>query len=316
MRLSSGDTAYIALNSGTTGQEYVTPPFNPDLHEQTSDGTVIWASIGIGDVPIGGTPGNVNGSNYFPTDRGQRSIQHLICRARARLRYASRAVTTSFDCSYARGVELTLRKSATLHDPRLPGGLVLGKITGIDMLADNGAFITHVTMQSALGQGVAVEEVPGENTYVTDGYVSNGYQLRLGVVHMLPVVGDVGFSPPTPIPDEDGISFPLTKPMITVSEFFYTGAPNIQSAIASMAKAAQITQQPAHSFDESIQQQTQARLASANSVSSQIQQNPSWYDLVLKPLNGAGAFNHVYHVNCTKLVLPKMIDLQSESNSP
>jgi len=314
LALPTGSAFFVATTGGTTGAQHVIPPFNNNLNATTSDGSVVWTNIGSGSIPIGGTPGNVIGGSYFASDRGQWSVQHLICRARARLRYASRAVTTSFDTSFARGIGLTLRKSVTLHDPRLPGGIVLGKITGVEMSADQGVFTTRVTMQSALGKATEVVEVPGEPTYVADGYVTDGYQQRTGHVVLLPVASDVGYSPLVPIADEDGVRFPLDKNMIVVSEGFIGSTLEeqetaVKSAFRSMANAAQITQQPPTSFDQSIYQQTQAQLASANSVPYQLQQHPRYYELELKPLNGNGAFNHVYHLKCTTLALPKMIDL-------
>jgi hypothetical protein len=149
---------------------------------------------------------------------------------------------------------------------------------------------------------------------VADGYVTDGYQQRTGHVVLLPVASDVGYSPLVPIADEDGVRFPLDKNMIVVSEGFIGSTLEeqetaVKSAFRSMANAAQITQQPPTSFDQSIYQQTQAQLASANSVPYQLQQHPRYYELELKPLNGNGAFNHVYHLKCTTLALPKMIDL-------
>ncbi len=131
--LPDGVTYYIATTGGTTGD--VLPVFNSTLHDTTTDGTVVWTSIGAGVIPIGGTPGNVTASTYFGQDLGRPSLEHLIMRARARLRYASRCVSATFTCSYLKGTELTLRKSVTLHDYRLPGGLILGKVTGVQHVA-------------------------------------------------------------------------------------------------------------------------------------------------------------------------------------
>jgi hypothetical protein len=316
--LPDGKTYFIATTGGTTGAQYVIPNFNNTLHATTADNTVVWTAIGSGDIPVGGTPGNVTGSTYFGQDRGHRSIEHLICRARTRLRYASRAVTSQFQCSYLRGTELTLRKSATLHDYRLPGGLILGKVTGIEMVADGGTFSTNVTIQSSVGFGETVTSEIGDPTFVADGYVAPHYQVRTNVIVLPPTLSDVGYSPLVPIADEDGIRFPLEKNMLVVSESFIDngGAVAVGAGLEAMRTAAvQQATIPVTSISDDEEKQRAIALTQSNSVTEQLKRHPSWYDLVLKPINGNGAFNHVYHIKCTTLALPKMIDMQEESTS-
>jgi hypothetical protein len=315
MTLPSGNAFFIATTGGTTGPAHVIPPFGTTV---VNDGTVVWTPFGVGEIPVGGTPGNVTASTFFCQDRGRISIEYLICRARVLLRYASRCVTTQFQCTYARGIELTLRKSATLHDYRLPGGLVLGKITGTELIASGGEFTCNVTIQSSVGYGAAVEEVEGDPLYVADGYVNVNYQLHDGVVIILQTVSDVGYTPLLPVPDEDGIRFPLEKSMFVVSEEFMDNDQTsaIYSGLSSMRSAANPNSLGfGGSLEEDAAKQMALAVLQSNSVSEQLKRTPNWYDLVLKPLNGNGSFNHVYHLKCTTLSIPAMIDLQEEATS-
>lgn len=320
MSVPDGTTYYVATTGGTTGMVHVIPPFDTTLYSTTSDGTVVWTAVGTGVIPVGGTPGNVTASTYFCQDRGRMSVEYLICCARARLRFASRCVSTQFQCSFLRGIELTLRKSVTLHDPRIPGGLLLGKITGTTLIADGGAFTCSVTVQSSVGHGTAIEEVTGDPTYAADGYMTEGYQSYSDHVAVVQTISDVGYSPLVPLSDEDGIRFPLEKNMFVVSEIFrdddQTSA--INTGMEAAAKAANPGNLPmSGGIGDFADEQMQRELAllQSNGISDQLKMHPNWYDLVLKPINGNGSFNHVYHLKCTDLVLPKMIDLEEESTS-
>jgi hypothetical protein len=315
--IPDGKTYFVATTAGTTGARYVVPNFDTDLHATTTDGTVVWTAVGIGEIPVGGTPGNVTGGTYFGSDRGfNASVPYLLCRARARLRFASRCVSTTFQTSWERGLDLSLRKSVTLHDYRIPGGLMTGKITNVEMIASGGAFFTNVTIMSSVGREQVLSEVPGDPLYVDEGYVGAGYQTYENTVLLLPVVSDVGYSPLVPQPDEDGITFPMSKSMIVVNEGYYGDLDDqvagILTAFASMRSAADTLTQPTSSVSEMVLHQNQAKLLNSNSVGFQLQQNPRWYQLEMKPLNGRGVFNKVYHLECTTLQLPRMIDMEEE----
>jgi len=151
------------------------------------------------------------------------------------------------------------------------GGLILGKITGVEMTADAGTFITQVTIQSALGYGTTVVEVPGIPTYVADGYVTNGYQMREGQrgrccrpCRMSATRHWRRYR------DEDGIRFPAGQVHDRCFGSFYgedqRGA--IRSAFASMATAAQATTTARTEFQPEHPAADQAALANANSVST------------------------------------------------
>ncbi len=315
--LPDGFSYFVATTGGATGPKYVIPDFAgaADIGDTVTDGDVTWQKVAVGRIPIGGLVGNVTGYSYFGTDDGKLAIAHGICRARAKLRYASRAVSSSFECSYLRGIAVSLRKSATLHDSeRLPGGLVLGKFTSSELIADaeTGEFTCKNEIGSAVGRATVIVEVEGDPMYVDDDYVEDDYQQRSGEIIFVPELSDVAYSPIRPEPDEDGISWPLTKAMLVQSEQVMGsgGADAVAEAIKSLQQASQLDGQP-----DSAELQFEKARNGANSLSQLLQESPTWYDLVLKPLNGRGSFNRVYHVKCTNLSIPRMIDLEAEASS-
>lgn len=126
-------------------------------------------------------------SAYLKTDRGVQSVDYLMARARAELIDHARAVNVTFTVPFRYLPDVTLRKSAILYDPRLPGGQALGKIIAYSATGDtqSGLFSLTVTIACAIGYGNPVEAVAGDPVYVEDGYVAAGYQQREGAVNLL-----------------------------------------------------------------------------------------------------------------------------------
>jgi hypothetical protein len=318
--LPDGRTYFITPNGGVTGALGLIPPFgsHTGLHDSLSDNGVTWISIGSGDIPAGGTPGNVWARSYFAGDRGRQSLEYLIAVQRARMLNRARAVELSWDCSFERGVSVTCRKTGTLHDSRIPGGVGLGKIVNAELtvVGDTGEAITHLTAGCAVGYGSAVEEVAGEPVYVDTDYVADDYQQFTGQTVVLPTLTDVGYSPPIAAPDDDGLVFPLDKAQIVVSEGIKGSLDAqraaIMSSFASMAKAAQIGQLPVGSIAQSVLNQQIEILANANSVSRALQRNAIYYDAQIKPVN-AGPFFDLYKITTTKLQAPQGINLEAAS---
>ena len=152
--LPSGRSYFMATTAGQSGAQYLIPPFNETLHASTADNTVIWTCIGAGEIPAGGYPGEVHAATYFATDRGRSSLEYLSCLVRAKLLYRARCIEITFDCDYARGTALTTRKTATLHDPRIAGGVALGKIKGAELsVSDTGVAGCRVTIACCVGKG-------------------------------------------------------------------------------------------------------------------------------------------------------------------
>ena len=124
---------------------------------------------------------------------------------------SGRAVTVSWDCSFERAKQLSCRKNALLHDPRLPGGQAQGKIVKYSLSLDGEAASRSGTSRSPARSDMAARSarVAGEPTYVEAGYVDDGYQFIDGQIVPLDA-GDIGYTVPVDAPNDDGVHFPLT----------------------------------------------------------------------------------------------------------
>jgi hypothetical protein len=325
--LPDGKTYYVSPNGGQSGALYITPQFgaNTVLHDQVSDNGITWVSIGSGDIPAGGTPGNVWARSYFASTRGTQSLEYLMAIQRAHLRKRARAVEIEFECNFDLGIGITCRKTVTLHDTRIPGGVATGKVTRAELSADGdtGEVKCHVTVGVAVGKGNSVTAVAGTSTYGAPGYAQSGYQQTAGGVVLLPGLSDVGYTPIVAAPDDDGLVLPLDKGQVVITEgirgslSLSAQEDAIKSALASMAKAAQLAQTPwAYGFSNSIQGsidlQQQIILLNANSVALAIQQNPIYYEAQLKPVTN-GPFWDAYVVKTQPMTVPQGIDLLGAS---
>ena len=184
-----------------------------EIFGPTSDMVNLGPTPAFLSIPVGGTADLVGARNYFPTDRGQQSIQYLISKARARIRMRSRAVKISWDCPFDLVLGMSCRHSATLYDPRLPGGVATGKVISYTMKASNGRMIGHVEIGCAVGYAGHVATSPGTPEYTAGtGYCLPGYQRYDGAVLALdPEVNDIGYTPPVFAPFDDGLAFPLAE---------------------------------------------------------------------------------------------------------
>ena len=311
MKLPSGTTYHLATTAGTSGALWLIPPFNEGLHQQTNDNGVVWTCIGSGDIPVGGVPGDTWSPTYFATDRGQSSLQYLAALVRAKLLYRARCVEISFDCDYGRGVGLTARKTVTLHDPRIAGGTALGKIkSAVLSVSDSGIAGCQVTIACTAGYGNAVDEQPGDPTYVDAGYVDDWQQYD-NVTVVLPTTTDLSYAPIVYGAADDGLTFPLTREMVVVVDKFHQGEQGIaQAALTSMAVQARLL--PVVSAGGAVARQSQLLMLGANSLDNLLKLNPSWQEFQFKPVN-AGPFNKVYNVKFSDLQVPQGIDLQSDT---
>jgi hypothetical protein len=239
-RNPSGAYLYICVQAGQTGEFHTT--FNEGVGSQTGDGGVIWQNIGLANLPIGGWPGMTPAATYFPRDRGQISVQHMFCRARAKLRKRARAVEVSFDTRFEVAAQLSCRMNGRVSDVRLPGGSVAGKVISYKLEAhgDTGTLIGKVTLGCSTGKNnigllgraapdqQAITTDPGVPSYVNEGYVARGYQKYYSSVSgalpgtppiqgvaWVPAVSSGGpgsAAPPPPAPPGTAYSGPMTPP--------------------------------------------------------------------------------------------------------
>lgn len=307
--LPSGTTFFIATTAGVTGPKWLIPPFNETLHATTTDGSVVWTCIGSGDIPVGGVPGDTHSPTYFATDRGLASLEYLAALVRAKLLFRARCIEINFDCEYGRGINITTRKTVTLHDPRIAAGIAVGKVKGTVLtVSDTGVANCTVTLACCAGKGNAVDEASGDPTYVANGYANEGYQSHVNVTVVLPTTTDLGYAPPVYVVSDDGISFPLTREMIVVTDTYHQGKDVSGEALEAMAKSAELGK-PQLGMTDYARQRAQIMLG-ANSLANLLKANPSWLEYQLKPVNN-GPFHKVYNIKFTNLTVPMGIDLES-----
>lgn len=166
--------------------------------------------------------GDLKRASYFPTSRGNQSLQNLIYRARAKILGRARVLKIEFECHYETVMSsITLRKNVQLFDRRLPGGSVIGKVVayGFKGVGDTGQLIGSVTIACTAGYANAVTPVTGTPDYVTSDYVGSDYQFFYGAVTVLGT-SDVSYQPPGDVGSQvdDGLQFPLSKGTAVVSE--------------------------------------------------------------------------------------------------
>lgn len=207
----SGASLYICVQAGMTGEFHTT--FNEAMGSQTTDGSVIWQNIGPVNLPIGGYAGGTPAHSYFSQDRGQISVQHMLCRARAKLRKRARAVEVKFDTRFEVAAQLSCRMNGSFGDSRLPGGHAAGKVISYKLEAhgDTGVIIGRVTLGCSIGTNPIgmragarwVITDAGDPSYVQEGYVRRGYQKYYSSVSgappgTSPIQGVTFFGPMTP----------------------------------------------------------------------------------------------------------------------
>jgi hypothetical protein len=153
------------------------------------------------EVPIG----DLRRRSYIATERGNRSLEHLIALARAHLLKRARVVEIAFAPKLARMPEITLRKNASLIEPRV--GEALGKIIGysIALNGSDGRMQCEARIGCAIGRGGSVVAVEGTPTYCTIDYTGADYQQFTGRTVLLD--GSVGYQPPSANPNDDGLDF-------------------------------------------------------------------------------------------------------------
>jgi hypothetical protein len=157
--------------------------------------------IGDGTIPIG----DLRRRSYIATERGNRSLEHLIALARAHLLQRSRVVEIAFAPKLARMPEITLRKNGFLIEPRV--GEALGKIIGYSLALDgsDGRIKCEVRIGCAIGHGGSAVAAGGTPTYCTVDYTGADYQQFTGRTVLFD--SSVGYQPPNADPNDDGINF-------------------------------------------------------------------------------------------------------------
>jgi hypothetical protein len=250
---------------------------------------IVLSSSAVGEPIDGVLPiGDLRRRSYFQTDRGQQSIEHLICLARAQLLARARAVEITVEVPFEEAMALSCRHSVVVTDPRLPGGTAVGKVISYSgsMDGDSGELIGTVTLGCTIGTGevlTSAEPVPG---YAEAGYVGTGYQSFIAGDFVLDS-GDIGFEFYGSIePNDDGIDFFAFTAAEGVLDCYVTNGPTAQEAALSVP------------FDDLA-----AAASAANAVATTV-------TLQMRPLDGL-SFSTAYVLTTTPLSVPLTIDLEA-----
>lgn len=320
--LGPGDVAQSNIGGGGFG------PAIPATGGQTQDGDVIWVNLGTSPpflgIPIGGTMTNVTGRSYFPTDRGQQSIEYLICKARARLRLRSRAVTVAWDAPFADCIGLSCRMNATLTDPRLPGGTATGKVKSYTLSADkDGKLLGHVEIGVAVGLGNTVTTILGTPEYCDNGvYMDVGYEVYDGG-QTTTADEDIAYTPPAFAPYDDGLSFPLQAFPGTLTITTPIQDPQIVTQLAQMGSpqlgnvpaVVQALGSPGKPASQTVLMQNTSAVdwLTGGEGTFLLECDPVAAEVLIDSVTN-GPFNGAYYITVTPLEIPQGIDLSADSS--
>lgn len=248
-------------------------------------------------------------SAYLKTDRGVRSVDYLMARARAELIDHARIVNITFTVPFRHLPDVTLRKSAILHDPRLPGGQAQGKIVAYSAAGDtqSGLFSLTITIACAIGYGNSVAAVAGDPVYVADGYVQAGYQQREGTVALLGS-GDFAYDDYRGYAvDDDGVDLFNPSPEELVLSVVVTNGPEQQEAELSTNTLGDGTEGFA---DFSVAGTATGIFKDKEEVKTELAKVRTQVCVDFKPVAG-GPFLTEFEINTYPLVIPKQIDLEA-----
>lgn len=243
-----------------------------------------------GNIPLGDTLKR----SFVDTARGKQAVEHLICIARANLAMRSRAVLTEFQTDMLSGLTVTLRKGVQISDPRIPGGVAVGKCVGYSHSLDgqSGAAISIIRFASTVGYGGSYVASEGDPTYCEADYVGSDYQEYENEV-ILVGTEDVTWTPPPIAYFDDGLDFQrgFTRFSIIRSLFVENGPVEQRAAIIG---------DPA---------------ADTAGIQSKLQNLPTRVHLDLIAMEG-GPFLGTKEITVSDLIIPKQIDLEAASVGP
>jgi hypothetical protein len=234
--------------------------------------------------------GDLRRRAYFTTERGHASVAYLANIAAARLLASARCVEISFEVPFSHAASLSLRKSGSILDPRLPGGGATGKIKSYTIFANGSSGETgcRVTLGCTPGYGGSLILDPGTPGYVTD-YVDS-YQVYLGATQVLVTdgAGDAALTISNfdgIVPDDDGLDLFNMTPATTILSTTITNPASVQKH-----------------YVQANSQDTNAALT----------KYPTKIAVSYRPVKG-GPFRTHYEIDCSALLVPKTIDLEATS---
>ncbi len=289
------DATYEAERSYTEVATFTLQSGLQEIVTEAGDEEVIALSVsGDADEPVDAGDampiGDLRRRAYFTTERGHMSVAYLANIAAARLLASARCVEISFEVPFSHAAALSLRKSGSIVDPRLPGGGATGKIKSYAIFADgsSGDSGCRVTIGCTPGYGGSLVLDPGTPAYAAD-YV-DGYQVYVGATQVLVTdgAGDAALTIANfdgIVPNDDGLDLFSMTPATTILSTVITNPASVQKH-----------------YVYGNSQDTNAALT----------KYPTKIAVRYRPVKG-GPFRTDYEIDCSALIVPKTIDLEAPS---
>lgn len=234
--------------------------------------------------------GDVRRNAFFPTDRGREAVENYLLRARAMLLDDARSVHVTFTVRYQYIFEVSLRKNASIIDPRLPGGFAAGKIINYSASIDgnSGLAVCSITIACGVGYGNVLSGEAGTPDYVEEGYVDQGYQTYSDKLILLPT-SDLGYTDYDNVTtDDDGINFFDMRADDVVQSVIVTNGVGAQQAALLLNRFRETKEE----IDDAVEE-----------IETNVCMN-------FKPLQGS--FKTDYNISVEPVVVPQGIDLEAE----
>lgn len=279
---------------------------------QSEDIILDSGEIGV-DSGFGLAIGTLKRRSYFVHPRGDESIQYLLMLARARLLARARAVSinTVVPFEYALVNEVSLRKSAAISDPRIPGTIATGKIKSYALRysSDSGSGECALAIACTVGRDGDIAETLGTPDVWEEDVVEATVQTHTGSVVTPTPEADIGYASISGqrFGEDDGIDFEFGDPEQWLDDGArgrYTGRTNEEEEQAMIGPPAGNYGLSARPFGKATPQDTFDALNDET-------QAPKWR-VGLKPLN-VGPFHTDIPLNVSDFKIPKTIDLEAGS---
>lgn len=279
------ETATFTMSSSL--QEIVTEAGDEDTIAMSVSGNADEPCDAGDTMPIG----DVRRRAYFSTERGNLSVAYLANIAASRLLASARCIEVSFGVPFSYADSLSLRKSATIDDPRLPGGTATGKIKSYSIYTDgnSGEMGCTVTIACTPGYGGTAPTEAGTASYADASYVA-GYQTYTG-------------STQTVVVDANG------DPLMTISNIDEIAVNDDGLDLFNMTAATCVLEKTVTNTSSSQQSYI---FPSSSDTYAALTEHPTRIGVRLKPVNG-GPFETFYEISSSDLVVPKTIDLEAAS---
>lgn len=279
------------------------------------DGSAAWVALGSGGpslhVPAQGQPDNIVANSFFDQERGAATVEYMISIARNKMRTRARAIEVRFRTTFAKGVELSCRKSASVHAPKIiPGGWATGKVIAYTLAWSGltGQLSADVTIGCAIGSGagdaasvIGTPTVAELDALEASAQVMDGASLLIG--------SDVSYEPLPPDLTYNGLRFPLTRDQIVMASGWMGNYQN-QCALARRAMTQQIDLfgKDIGGAIKNAQVKSSAKDAAVELMKTEA--GSIYYEFWLRPISD----QHVdtpYVAKVSKLTIPKQINLEA-----